>query len=82
LFQIIPPIRWWADRHPLNTTEKPLLTEHGVVGGFGLAKRVRVTVVLLILLLPTAGQFIKRYRVCQRLLLGPVTYCGRCGIPL
>ena len=40
---------------------------------------ITIIVVLLVLLMPPAGQFIKRCRVCQRLLLGSARYCGRCG---
>ena len=40
---------------------------------------ITIIVVLLVLLMPPAGQLIKRCRVCQRLLLGTGKYCGRCG---
>jgi len=40
---------------------------------------ISIIAVLLILLMPPAGQFLKRCRVCQRLLLGTAKYCGRCG---
>ncbi|MCY2953122.1 MAG: hypothetical protein NTU53_14255 [Planctomycetota bacterium] len=40
---------------------------------------ITISVVLLLLLLPPAGQLINRCRMCQRMLFGPAKYCGRCG---
>lgn len=58
-------------------------------GVVGFAKYVRrefltgtaiaIIVVLLVLLMPSAGQLLRRCRVCQRLLLGSARYCARCG---
>jgi hypothetical protein len=40
---------------------------------------ITVILALLILLVPSAGQLMRRCRVCSRLLIGSARYCGRCG---